>query len=119
MRKFVIPEPINVMTADGSAQMKEPAPDGELRPLVMTLEKFLDFYVVNDPQCAKNMRAMKHTMALLDLAKHKPGEEVCLDEQAWELAKQVLEEPSQPYPHPHVLRQSWPFVKAICEAEEK
>ena len=107
MRKIVVPQDIEI-------KLDVPKPDD--KPLIISFYQFLSQTVLTDQKFGKDMKSLMSAVSLKTTFKNaKPGDEVQVDNEEWELLNEIVKEPSQGY-NPILAMELVPFMLVITEA---
>lgn len=119
MRYVVVPNPKPIYGFDGRTPMNVQEPDGSVAPLIMTMKRFFDMFLVDDPRCSANLRALRMVNDIL--AKVRLDHPVLhLSESEWQFIRPIVEEPQGGYRGgAQLARQCVNFAAAILDAGEK
>lgn len=117
MRYVVCPSSVIVKTPDGLSTLKIERSDGSApSDLVIDMHEFLERFVVNDAKFGRGVKTMRSAADLLTSFKEEaPGAVVRISDSDWDLARDVLENPSQPFPT-FVFRQCISLANAFLDA---
>ncbi len=118
MRYVICPASVKVMSPDGLSPLKVEKSDGSAAtPLVIDMREFFERFVVNDPKFGRSVKTMRSASDLLEaVAGKEAGDVVKLSDADWDVAKDVLENPSTPF-QTYVFRQCLPLANAFLDAK--
>lgn len=111
MKEITVPEAITVT--------KVYLDNGEERTATseITFGEFLEKLILSDPKFGKTMKCILGAVSIREKAQNTPvGEAFSVDDEYFEILKDVIEEPSGGY-NPAIVQQLVPFLLAVTEAK--